>query len=86
MAEQKTDQQKPHQLVLVKHEHRWVFQYSTGDEQAVLEWLADKARDPESDFNWFDAAVLSHQMGDQLHAQLKNIMIMDDSVDFHATS
>ncbi len=63
-----------HQLVLVKRSHRWVFRYRPGEEASVLRWLADTARNPSTDFDWFDAAVLSHQMGSELHRQLKDLM------------
>ncbi|MBI1369232.1 MAG: hypothetical protein GC162_11340 [Planctomycetes bacterium] len=65
---------KPAELVLVKKTQRWVFRYMPGEEAAVLRSLAETARDPASDFDWFDAAVLSHQMGDQMHKQLKKMM------------
>jgi len=66
--------EEPQQLVLVKRDHRWVFRYHAGEEGDVLRWLADTARDPGCDFDWFDAAVLSHQMGGKLHQQLKDMM------------
>ncbi len=62
------------QLVLVKKAQRWVFRYRPGEETAVLESLARSARDPQTDLDWFDAAVLSHQMGDRMSNQLKSIM------------
>jgi hypothetical protein len=65
---------KSAELVLVKKHQRWVFRYRPGEEAAVLRWLADTARDPACDFDWFDAAVLSHQMGSQMHQQLKDMM------------
>lgn len=65
---------KPAELVLVKKHQRWVFRYRPGEEASVLRWLADTARDPSCDFDWFDAAVLSHQMGSQMHQQLKDMM------------
>ncbi|MHC4995567.1 MAG: hypothetical protein ACYTGQ_10990 [Planctomycetota bacterium] len=64
----------PCQLVLDKKSQRWVFRYMPGEEAAVLRWLADTARDPNKEFDWFDAAVLSHQMGDKLHNKLKTMM------------
>ncbi len=74
MASEPKPNAEPCQLVLVKKQHRWVFRYAPGEEAAVLRWLADTARDPGCDFDWFDAAVLSHQMGDKLHQQLKDLM------------
>jgi hypothetical protein len=58
------------QLVLVKHDQRWVFRYRPGDEAGVMRTLAETARDPGCVFDWFDAAVLSHQMGHRLGAQV----------------
>ena len=58
------------QLVLVKGEHRFVFRYEQGSESEVLTQMLNLARDPESDFDTFDAAVLSHQMGQQMGEQL----------------
>ena len=68
-----SDNAKPRQLVLVKKDQRWVFRYLPGEEPVVLQWLASTARDPQANFDWFDAAVLSHQMGHRMHAQLKKI-------------
>jgi hypothetical protein len=65
---------EPRQLVLVKQRQRWVFRYMPGEEQAVLNWLARTARDPAADFNWFDAAVLSHQMGTRMEDKLKSML------------
>jgi hypothetical protein len=63
-----------HQLVLVKRNQRWVFRYAPGEESAVLRQLAATASDPHSGFDWFDAAVLSHQMGNKIHHQLDQLM------------
>lgn len=78
------DPSKPNHLVLVKHEQKWIFKYMSGEEQAVLFWLAEQARNPKSEFDWFDAAVLSHQMGDTLHNELKHLMNEQEKVDYHA--
>ena len=64
----------PRQLVLSKKGQRWVFRYQPGEEAAVLRSMAAAAADPELDFDWFDAAVLCHQMGRGMHDQLKNMM------------
>jgi len=62
------------ELVLIKKDQRWVFRYRPGDETEVLRWLAETARDPDCDFDWFDAAVLSHQMGENMQQKLKDMM------------
>lgn len=61
------------QLVLVKHGHRYVFRYERGEETKVLSGLVDLARDPHSDLDWFDAAVLSHQLGERMSEQLERL-------------
>lgn len=69
---------KPRQLVLTKKDQRWVFRYMPGEEQVVLHWLAATARDPKSTFDWFDAAVLCHQMGGNMSASLKKLQTTPD--------
>lgn len=61
------------QLVLVKKDQKWVFRYQPGEEQAVVKWLAGAAACRESRFDWFDAAVLAHQMGQSLATQLEQL-------------
>ena len=65
---------QPRQLVLTKKSQRWVFRYLPGEEAAVLRSMAHAAADPQADFDWFDAAVLCHQMGRGLNEQLKSMM------------
>ena len=65
---------QPLQLTLVKKSQRWVFRYQPGQEEVVLASLANTARDPRAEFDWFDAAVLGHQMGDRLNRKLKAMM------------
>jgi len=62
------------QLVLVKNGQRYVFRYTLGDEAELLESLIEMARDPSSELTWFDAAVLSHQMGRRLSQKLDKII------------
>ncbi len=51
------------ELVLVKHGHRYVFKCTPGAEKQLLDQLAALAGDPKHELTWFDAAILSHQMG-----------------------
>jgi hypothetical protein len=37
----------------------------------VIDAFAALAADPDSDFDWFDAAVLSYQMGRRLETRLE---------------
>lgn len=49
-------------LTLVKGREHYVFRYHEGDESSVLSALVSLATDPRSDFDWYDAAVLSYQL------------------------
>ena len=62
------------QLVLVKNGQRYVFRYALGDETGLLESLIEMARDAKSELTWFDAAMLSHQMGKRFGQQLEQIV------------
>lgn len=53
-------------LSMVKGRHRYVFRYAPGREAELLASFVALANDPNSDFDWFDAAVLSYQMGQHL--------------------
>ncbi len=61
------------QLSLVKGDDRYVFRYPTGHEADVIDRFASLASDHDSDFDWFDAAVLSYQMGRRLEKELDQI-------------
>ena len=50
-------------LSLLKGRHQYVFQYATGHEPEVLSSIVELAENPASGLDWFDAAVLSFQMG-----------------------
>lgn len=61
------------QLSLVKGEERFVFRYRTGQEATVIDTFASMAADQRCGFDWFDAAVLSYQMGRRLETELDQI-------------
>lgn len=61
------------QLSLIKGEERFVFRYQSGQEPDVIDAFAELATDPDSAFDWFDAAVLSYQMGRRLETELDQI-------------
>ena len=61
------------QLSLVKGEERFVFRYEAGHEPDVIDAFASLAGDESSCFDWFDAAVLSYQMGRRLETELDQI-------------
>lgn len=61
------------QLSLVKGSERFVFRYQSGNEAEVIDAIAELAADSASAFDWFDAAVLSYQMGRRLEMELDQI-------------
>ena len=61
------------QLSLVKGKHRYVFRYQTGREADIIAAFAAMAADNANDFDWFDAAVLSYQMGRRLELDLEQV-------------
>ena len=58
------------QLSLVKGSERFVFRYMPGDEAEVIGAFSKLASRRSSSFDWFDAAVLSYQMGRRLEKEL----------------
>ncbi len=60
----------PHELVLVKAGERFVFPCPPGGEADLLTHLRSMVTDPHSGLNWFDAAVVSHAMGQRMSDRL----------------
>lgn len=61
-------------ISLSKGKHSFVFRYAGGEERAVLESLADLAKRRDATFDWFDAAILSHQLGQHLSQELQTFL------------
>ena len=61
-------------LNLVKGKQQFCFRYEVGQESKVLESLIDMVKRRELTFDWFDAAVLSHQLGQHLAKELKGYL------------
>ena len=61
------------QLSLVKGKHRYLFRYRPGNEADVIGAFASLAGDAATEFDWFDAAVLSYQMGRRLETELDEL-------------
>ena len=58
-------------LNLCKKDQHFCFRYVPGEESQVVQALIDTVeKDPKS-FDWFDAAVLSHQLGGHLAKELR---------------
>jgi hypothetical protein len=58
-------------LSLVKGTQQFCFRYEAGQEARVLDALVEMVNRRDVPFDWFDAAVLSHQLGQHLAKELK---------------
>lgn len=58
-------------LSLVKGNEHFCFRYQVGEESKVLDALIEMVNGRRHAFDWFDAAVLSHQLGQHLAKELK---------------
>ena len=65
---------EPRQLTLIKKGHYHLFRYQPGDEAALIQTLIEKAEDPKCSLDWFDAAVLAHQMGHRMAAEMQTLL------------
>jgi len=61
-------------LSLVKGKDHFCFRYEVGQEAKVLDTLVDMVHRRDVAFDWFDAAVLSHQLGQHLAKELKGLL------------
>lgn len=62
------------QLVLKKGKQKFVFRYEAGSEDKLLDALIDQAKDSRTDFDWFDAAVLSFKLTQSLIGQADDLL------------
>lgn len=58
-------------ISLVKGDQHFCFRYEVGTEAQVLDALVEMVNRRDMKFDWFDAAVLSHQLGQHLSKELK---------------
>lgn len=65
------------QLVLNKGGQKYIFRYTEGAEGSLLDALVDKASDKASDFDWFDAAVISFKLTQSLIGQADDLLHKD---------
>ena len=62
------------QLVLNKGKERFIFRYERGCEDQLLDTLIEQAKDRRTDFDWFDAAVLSFKLTQSLIGQADELL------------
>ena len=57
-----------HVLALVKGEHQFVYIFDEMGWDDLVETLCQQAEDPDIEFSWFDAALLSHRAKTQIES------------------
>ena len=62
------------QLILNKGLETYVFRYDNGGENMLLDALVAQANNDATDFDWFDAAVLSFKLTQSLIAEADNLL------------
>ncbi len=72
------------QLVLHKGAQKFVFRYENGNEDELLDALIDQAKDRHTDFDWFDAAVLSFKLTQSLIGQADDLLRENTDTQIHA--
>jgi hypothetical protein len=65
------------QLVLNKGAERYVFRYEQGREDELLDALIDHAKDTRTEFDWFDAAVISFKLTQGLIGNAEQLLQKD---------
>lgn len=65
------------QLVLNKGGQQYIFRYNGGNEASLLDALVAAAKDKQTDFDWFDAAVLSFKLSQGLMGQADELLYRD---------
>jgi len=62
------------QLVLRKGSEKYIFRYQAGSEDSLLEALIAQASDSRTNFDWFDAAVLSFKLVQSLISEADRLL------------
>jgi hypothetical protein len=72
------------QLVLNKGNEKFIFRYEGGSEDKLLESLIQQAKNEKTDFDWFDAAVLSFKLTQSLIGQADELLRENTDTQIHA--
>ncbi len=65
------------QLMLNKGTEKFIFRYNAGQEDELIDAMIDQARDARTEFDWFDAAVLSFKLTQSLICQANELLRAD---------
>ncbi len=62
------------QIVLKKGRQKFIFRYENGCEDKLLDVLVEQAKGGRTDFDWFDAAVVSFKLTQSLIGQADELI------------
>jgi hypothetical protein len=62
------------QLILKKGKQKFIFRYNSGSEDKLLDVFIEQAKSGRTDFDWFDAAVLSFKLTQSLIGQADELI------------
>lgn len=65
------------QLILNKGSEKFIFRYQEGNEGQLLDAFVCSAANPQTTFDWFDAAVLSFKLTQSLIGEADEILYKD---------
>ena len=65
------------QLILNKGREVFIFRYKNGQEKVLLDILSEQAESNKTDFDWFDAAVLSYKLTQSLIGEADKLLHKD---------
>jgi hypothetical protein len=68
------------QLVLNKGNEKFIFRYEDDQEDKLLDALVEQAKDKRTNFDWFDAAVLSFKLTQTLIRKAEGLLLKNSSV------
>ena len=71
------------QLVLNKGSEKFIFRFENGREDELLDALIERAKDNRTDFDWFDAAVLSFKLTQSLIGQADELLNENRDIEIH---
>jgi len=74
---------KTRQLVLNKANEKFIFRYEDGCEDELLDALIEQARDKRTNFDWFDAAVLSFKLTQTLISRADELLHENTDTQIH---
>jgi len=74
---------KTRQLVLNKAREKFIFRYEDGCEDELLDALIEQARNKRTNFDWFDAAVLSFKLTQTLISRADELLHENSDTQIH---